>query len=212
MEATAPLHAGDDTTPPGVEPAPRPSLRDRLAWAFPIGCAIVAAATYGYTRFTAVTPEAEVPNYYAASNFWGQHDPIGEQHEIALPFITTDVITTDYFALPSAHPKATITMGQLAVSGRLPPALVERALRYHRPKVRRCYERGLKDNPKLTGRVTTRFVIGRDGRVSAAGNGGSDLPDGRVIACVAGTLSGLLFDAPQGGVATIVYPLIFSPG
>jgi hypothetical protein len=55
-----------------------------------------------------------------------------------------------------------------AVSGRLAPELIQQQVRADYGKMRSCYERALTRNPKLTGRVVTRFVIGRDGRVSAA--------------------------------------------
>ena len=78
--------------------------------------------------------------------------------------------------------------------------------------MRRCYEAGLGRNPKLTGRVTTRFVIERDGKARNVTDHGSDLPDATVIDCVLRVFQTLTFPEPQGGVVTIVYPLMFEPG
>ncbi len=47
-----------------------------------------------------------------------------------------------------------------------------------------CYADGLRKNPALQGRVTTRFTIDQTGSVSAAQDGGSDLPDQDVVQCV----------------------------
>jgi hypothetical protein len=55
-------------------------------------------------------------------------------------------------------------------------------------------------------------VIGRDGAVSNVGNGGSDMPDGGVVSCVVRAFYGLSFPQPEGGIVTVVYPIMFSPG
>jgi hypothetical protein len=51
----------------------------------------------------------------------------------------------------------------------------------------------------------------RDGAVSVAADGGSDLPDENVVQCVVRLVGGLHFPQPEGGLVTAVYPLIFSP-
>ena len=75
-----------------------------------------------------------------------------------------------------------------------------------------CYETGLRANPNLSGRVTARFVIGRDGAVSNAANGGSDLPDAGVVSCVIQAFYGLSFPTPDNGIVSVSYPIMFSPG
>ena len=79
-------------------------------------------------------------------------------------------------------------------------------------RFRMCYEQGLGRNPNLEGRVSARFVIGRDGAVSNASNGGSDLPDSGVVSCVVSAFYGLSFPQPEGGIVTVVYPIMLSPG
>jgi hypothetical protein len=95
--------------------------------------------------------------------------------------------------------------------GRLPPEAIQRIIRQNHGLFRACYEQGIRRNPALEGRVVVRFVIGRDGAVSNAGNGGSALPDPAVIACVVRAFYGLSFPQPEGGIVTVVYPLAFSP-
>jgi outer membrane biosynthesis protein TonB len=75
-----------------------------------------------------------------------------------------------------------------------------------------CYQDGLRTNPALAGRVSVRFVIGRDGTVSSAGNGGSDLPDSGVVSCVVRAFYSVSFPAPQNGIVRVTYPIVFSPG
>ncbi len=103
-----------------------------------------------------------------------------------------------------------VRMGMTTVSGRLPPETIQRIVRQNFGRFRACYQRGLLRNPALAGRVTARFVIDRDGAVAKAGNGGSDLPDAAVIACVVEAFAGLSFPQPEGGIVTVTYPITFS--
>jgi hypothetical protein len=102
--------------------------------------------------------------------------------------------------------------GQTIVSGRLPPEVIQRIVRQNFGRFRMCYEQGLTRNPNLEGRVEARFVIGRDGAVSNVMNGASDLPDAAVKGCVVSAFYGLSFPAPDGGVVSVTYPIMFSPG
>ena len=79
-------------------------------------------------------------------------------------------------------------------------------------RFRLCYENGLRANPGLTGRIATRFVIDRTGAVSMSQDAGSDMPDQAVVGCVVRSFSSLSFPSPEGGVATVTYPITFSPG
>jgi pyruvate/2-oxoglutarate dehydrogenase complex dihydrolipoamide acyltransferase (E2) component len=115
---------------------------------------------------------------------------------------------------PARDPRATpkTTAGPLQVSGRLPPEVIQRIVRQNFGRFRQCYENGLKRDPKLEGKVSVRFVIGRDGAVGAVSDLGSDLPDPAVKKCILAGFSGLSFPQPEGGIVTVVYPLTFNPG
>lgn len=103
-------------------------------------------------------------------------------------------------------------IGKTIVSGRLPPEVVQRIVRQNFGRFRMCYQTGLTRNPSLEGRVTARFVIGRDGAVSSVANGGSDLPDAAVVSCVLSAFYGLSFPQPDGGIVTVAYPIMLAPG
>ncbi len=105
-----------------------------------------------------------------------------------------------------------VRMGATTVNGRLPPEVIQRIVRQNYGRFRLCYENGLRNNPNLQGRVSVRFIIGRDGSVSNVGNAGSDLPDPGVVSCVTRAYYGLSFPQPEGGIVTVVYPIMFSPG
>jgi hypothetical protein len=98
------------------------------------------------------------------------------------------------------------------VSGRLPPEAIQRIVRQNFGRFRACYEDGLRRDPALQGRVSARFVIGRDGAVSSVSDGGSDLPDRGVVSCVVRAFYGVSFPQPEGGIVTVTYPILFSPG
>jgi len=102
------------------------------------------------------------------------------------------------------------TAGDTTVSGRLPAQVIQRVVRQNFGRFRMCYEQGLAKNPNLEGRVSVRFVIGRDGAVSAVAGGG-DLPDAATTSCVSSAFYGIAFPAPENGVVKVTYPLMFSP-
>jgi hypothetical protein len=103
-------------------------------------------------------------------------------------------------------------IGIPTVSGRLPPEVIQRIVRQNYGRFRFCYEQGLASNPNLEGRVSVRFAIGRDGAVSFAANAGSDMPNSGVVSCVVQSYYGLSFPSPEGGIVTVVYPIMFTPG
>jgi hypothetical protein len=103
-------------------------------------------------------------------------------------------------------------VGETVLGGHLAPELIQRVVRQNYGRFRHCYETGLRGNPNLTGRVTTRFIIDREGAVSSASNGGSDLPDSKVVGCVVSAFYGVSFPAPKDGVVSVSYPIMFSPG
>lgn len=98
------------------------------------------------------------------------------------------------------------------LSGRLPPEVIQRIVRQNFGRFRLCYERGLAQNPNLAGRVAVRFVIDSTGAVSHAANGGSDLPHSGAVACVVSSFYSLSFPAPEHGIVSVVYPILFEPG
>lgn len=116
--------------------------------------------------------------------------------------------------LSPRHKVAGIRMrpdGVTKLSGRLPPEIIQRVIRQNFGRMRACYEPALRSNPNLQGRVAVKFVIGRDGSVGSASNGGSDLPDSGVVSCVVRAFYGISFPQPDDGIVTVTYPIMFSP-
>jgi hypothetical protein len=105
-----------------------------------------------------------------------------------------------------------VRMGATTVSGRLPKEVIQRIVRQNFARFRLCYEKALAANANLQGRITVRFVIRRDGKVSNVGSVDSDFPDPGMVKCIALALYDISFPEPEGGFVTVVYPVVFEPG
>jgi hypothetical protein len=116
--------------------------------------------------------------------------------------------------LPGNYVPKGISMrvGDPKVNGRIPAEVIQRIVRQNFGRFRLCYEDALRSNPALSGRVAVKFTIDRSGAVGMAADGGSDMPDQKVVSCVVRGFQNLTFPEPQGGMVTVTYPLVFSPG
>ncbi|HXX65642.1 MAG TPA: AgmX/PglI C-terminal domain-containing protein [Polyangiaceae bacterium] len=116
--------------------------------------------------------------------------------------------------LPQVHEVRAprIREGNPQVAGHLPAAVIQRIVRQNFGRFRFCYENGVRANSDLQGRVTVRFVIDRSGAVAMTADGGSDLPDRSVVQCVVRAFGNLSFPEPEGGLVTVVYPIVLHPG
>jgi len=73
---------------------------------------------------------------------------------------------------------------------------------------RRCYNKGLQEDPNMKGSVRITARIGPNGEVVSVSPSGSGL-SGTVVSCVAARVSSAQFAPPEGGGATIVIPVTF---
>ena len=83
-------------------------------------------------------------------------------------------------------------------------AVIRRHVRRQSPMIAACYDRALAAHPKLSGVVTVRFTIGRDGKVSSLAASGLT----PVAACVAAIVKGIAFP-PLDAEVRVTYPLTF---
>lgn len=91
---------------------------------------------------------------------------------------------------------------------------IRRAVDGQGARLRGCYERGLRRDPALAGRLVVASAIDARGAVPWAELRASTLGDPEVEACVVEVFRGLRFVAtPQIGDGQIVvhYPLVFAP-
>ncbi len=88
---------------------------------------------------------------------------------------------------------------------------VARIIRGQLGGIRSCYERALRNNPALAGRLEVRFTIGEAGRVTSGSSSGlSAAPE--VGSCVVSRIRGLVFPRPDGGSVDFSFPFTFNPG
>lgn len=76
---------------------------------------------------------------------------------------------------------------------------------------RRCYNRGLQENPDMKGSIRITAKIGPNGEVLGASPSGGGGLSGTVISCVTARVGSASFSPPEGGGATIVIPVSFFP-
>ncbi len=107
---------------------------------------------------------------------------------------------------PKLRPDPTIS-----TNGHIDPEIIRRTVRQNEGRMIGCYTDGLRKNPGLEGRVEVKFVIGRDGSVTVAQDGASDLPDPAVRACVVQSFYQMSFAPPKDGTVRVTYPFTFSP-
>ena len=105
---------------------------------------------------------------------------------------------------------AQIVPGTKQVQGKMPPDLVERFVRLRFPRLRACYETGLKKDPAMGGKVTISFVISKKGTVRAPSLVSSALSDNATNDCIVHQFAVLTFPRPVEE-ATVTYPFELVP-
>jgi hypothetical protein len=95
-------------------------------------------------------------------------------------------------------------------TGVLNPQEVAKVVNRRLGAIKGCYERALRRNPTLEGRITIRFTVAGSGKVSSASATQNELsPD--VADCITSAFKSFRFPPPEGGTATFEYPFMFSP-
>lgn len=96
-----------------------------------------------------------------------------------------------------------------AVDGELDPSLVSKEVKARIGAIKACYERALKRNPNLSGKVKVRWTITAAGTVATVEIEEDSMGDSEVSSCIKGLVSRWRFPAPSGGSVDVVYPFVF---
>lgn len=91
------------------------------------------------------------------------------------------------------------TTGGTTIRATIDPFEVADVIADQRSEIDRCYKQGLGRNRTLTGAVTLRFAVNREGSVSTAVVEKSTLGDGGVESCLRRLVHSQTFPAPSGG-------------
>jgi hypothetical protein len=95
-------------------------------------------------------------------------------------------------------------------TGVLSPQEVAKVVNRRLGAIKGCYERALRRDPNLEGKVTVRFTIAGSGKVSTARTTLNELtPD--VGNCIVSAFKRFRFPQPDGGSLTVEYPFMFTP-
>lgn len=96
------------------------------------------------------------------------------------------------------------------VRGGLERSEVEAVIQENLSQIRYCYNRGLRNNPGLNGKVTSDFTIAADGSVRISRIMASTLGTTEVEDCIKSRIASWKFPQPRGGGDVVVkYPFLF---
>jgi outer membrane biosynthesis protein TonB len=96
-----------------------------------------------------------------------------------------------------------------AVDGELDPAMVAKEVRSRLGAIKACYERALKRNPNLSGKVVIHWTITQAGTVSGVDVEQDTLGDAEVASCIKSLVARWRFPAPSGGSVDVSFPFVF---
>jgi outer membrane biosynthesis protein TonB len=96
-----------------------------------------------------------------------------------------------------------------AVDGELDPAMVAKEVRTRLGAIKACYERALKRNPTLSGKVVIHWTITQAGTVSGVDVEQDTLGDAEVASCIKALVARWRFPAPSGGSVDVSFPFVF---
>jgi len=96
-------------------------------------------------------------------------------------------------------------------TGILDAAEVNKVVKSRLTAIKMCYEKALKKNPTLAGKLSVRFTIGTSGRVTSASVSSDTLGDPEVSSCVIDKVKTFAFSKPEGGSVEYVFPFVFKP-
>jgi len=112
----------------------------------------------------------------------------------------------------SARKVGKIRIGSGRSTGFCKKGDISRIVRRRAGSIRNCYEQRLQVNPRLRGKVTARWTIGLNGRVTSASIISNSLRDGAVTSCILRAIRRMSFNKPEGGVCIVQWPFIFNSG
>lgn len=102
--------------------------------------------------------------------------------------------------------------GDIGGSGDFDAALVVAMIKKRIGAIRACYEKELKRNPTLAGKVTIEFTIQPQGNVTGVQVKQNTTGDDNVGTCVKNAVGGFRFSpGPEGGSVSFSYPFVFAP-
>lgn len=127
-------------------------------------------------------------------------------------FLLLDSREPEASRLQQRPPVQFSTSDQVTVGPALRKEQIQAVLRQHQREIRHCYEKELATNPKLIAKITPRFTIGPQGRVTQVELGQVKQEHAQLARCLKQRILQMQFPKPLGGgVVQINYPFVFHP-
>ena len=104
------------------------------------------------------------------------------------------------------------SVGGQSGSGRVDKGAVKKVFSRRSGAIKHCYEKALKSNPNVKGKVTIRFQIGTAGRITRSKCTSNTTGSAAICKCILGKVKSWRFPSPEGGPVTFSYPFILSQG
>ena len=102
--------------------------------------------------------------------------------------------------------------GDIGGTGDFDSSIVVRTIKTRIRAIKACYEKQLRRNPTLTGKVTVQFTIQPRGNVTGIKVTTNTTNDSQLAQCVTATVGRFRFNpGPEGGSVTFAYPFVFAP-
>lgn len=102
------------------------------------------------------------------------------------------------------------TQGTPVIYGSLDKEIIRRVVQENANQIRYCYERELTQSPGLYGKITMKWVIDGEGRVTKASVAETQMNNANVENCLARRIRGWNFPKPKGGgIVVVTYPFVF---
>lgn len=100
--------------------------------------------------------------------------------------------------------------GDTKTGGGLDRDVIESVIRRRVDRIRLCYERQLNFNPKLAGKISVRFIIGKSGEVLSSKALDDTMKNAAVKNCILEEVKTWTFPQPEGGtLVNVDYPFVF---
>jgi TonB family protein len=106
--------------------------------------------------------------------------------------------------------QSSIASGEISASGSLDSAAIASVVKSKISGIKYCYEKELKNNPKLAGKVVVNFTIGETGEVTRYEVESSSINNTEVEQCILRMVRRWKFPPPSGGTVEVSYPFIFT--
>jgi outer membrane biosynthesis protein TonB len=187
-----------------------PTLEGKLSLRFTIGTdGRVTSALIAYE--TLADPEVS-SCVITKIKYFVFSKPEGGSVEYLFPFVFKPAeagkqTTTTGMVKSSASAGKGIKVGG---KGTIASADVNKVIKSRLTAFKMCYEKALKDNPSLKGKISLRFTIGTSGNVTSSSIEYDGIKDSGLSTCLIEKVKTFVFSKPEGGVVIFVFPLVFS--